>query len=79
MIKTQTFRNIASELQLFPDVDEKGSSIFVIDALFLRIISLQKAAEFMDMEAAMFIKLLDLMGLEFSYLTEEDISIEKTW
>ena len=79
MVNTQVFRNIASEIQLFPDVDQKENFIFVIGALFSRLISLQKAAEIMDMEPDMFVKLLDLMGLEFSYLSEEDIPPERTW
>lgn len=79
MVKTQVFRNIASEIQLFPDLDQKENFIFVIGALFSRLISLQKAAEIMDMEPDMFVKLLDLMGLEFSYLSEEDISSERKW
>ena len=79
MVKTQVFRNIASEIQLFPDVDQKENFIFVIGSLFSRLISLQKAAEIMDMEPDMFVKLLDLMGLEFSYLSEEDIPTERTW
>lgn len=79
MVKTQVFRNIASEIRLFPNLDQKENFIFVIGALFSRLISLQKAAEIMDMEPDMFVKLLDLMGLEFSYLSEEDISSERKW
>ena len=42
-------------------------------------ISLQKAAEVMGMEVDGFLKTLDLLGLEFSYLTDEDVAIEKSW
>ena len=31
----------------------------------------------MEIEPDMFLKILDLMGIEFSYLSNEDISIEQ--
>jgi predicted HTH domain antitoxin len=74
---SEVFKNIASEIQFFPNIEQKEQFLFILRALFSRIISLQKAAEIMEMEPDMFIKLLDSMGLEFSYLSEEDISIEK--
>lgn len=79
MVKTQIFRDIASEIQLFRDIDQKETFVFVVGALFSRLISLQKASEIMEMESDMLLKLLDLMGLQFSYLSEEDIPVEKEW
>ncbi len=79
MVKTQIFRDIASEIQLFRDIDQKENFVFVVGALFSRLISLQKASEIMEMESDMFLELLDLMGLRFSYLAEEDIPLEKEW
>ena len=79
MVRSEVLKNIASEIQLFPNVEQKEQFLFILGALFSRIISLQKAAEIMEMEPDMFLKLLDLMGLEFSYLSEEDISIEREW
>ncbi|MEH2175956.1 hypothetical protein [Nostoc sp.] len=40
---------------------------------------MKKAAEIMEIEPDVFLQLLDLMGLEFSYLTKQDIAIEKDW
>lgn len=79
MTSKEELRSIASEIQLFNNIEQKETFLFVIVALFSRVISLKKAAELMEIELDVFIELLDLMGLEFSYLTEEDIAIEKDW
>jgi predicted HTH domain antitoxin len=73
---TQT---IASEVQLFQTLDQKENLLFLIGALLARVISLKKASEIMQLEPSEFLKILDLMGIEFSYLSEEDIEIEKSW
>ncbi|MHC5596514.1 MAG: hypothetical protein ACYTXC_11270 [Nostoc sp.] len=79
MTSKEELRSVASEIPLFNNIEQKETFLFVIGALFSRIISLKKAAEIMEMEPDVFVKLLDLMGLEFSYLTEQDIAIEKDW
>lgn len=68
---------IASEVQLFQSVDEKENFLFLIGALVARVISLRKAAEVMQLQPAEFLKILDLMGIEFSYLADEDVALEK--
>jgi hypothetical protein len=78
-INTEIFKDIASEIQIFQDVEQKESFLFVLGALAARIISLKKAAEVMDVEPEFFLKLLDLIGFEYSFLSEEDVSIEKSW
>ncbi|GAB4187827.1 MAG: hypothetical protein Fur006_27940 [Coleofasciculaceae cyanobacterium] len=75
----EILRRVASEIQLFNDIEQKETFLFVLGALFSRIISLKKAAEIMEMEPETFLELLELMGLEFSYLTPQDIAIEKNW
>jgi len=77
MLKVQTFRQIALEIPIFREIDQKENFIFVIGALFARLISVRKASEIMDMEPEIFLKLLDVMGLDFSYLAEDDIALEK--
>ncbi|MDZ8225236.1 hypothetical protein [Nostoc sp. ChiVER01] len=79
MTSKEELRSVASEITLFNNIEEKETFLFVIGALFSRVITLKKAAEMMEIEPDVFLKLLDLMGLEFSYLTEEDIAIEKDW
>jgi predicted HTH domain antitoxin len=79
MESTQVFRNIAAEIQLFPDLEQKQNFVFVVGALVVRAISLQKAAEIMNLKTDVFLQILDLMGLEFSYLSEEDVLRERSW
>lgn len=74
-----TFKEIASEVQLFHNIEQKERFIFVVGALVSRLISLYKAAEIMEMETEILLNILDLMGIDFSYLTVEDITIEKKW
>ncbi len=70
---------IASEVQLFQSVQQKENFLFLLGALLARVISLKKAAEVMQLEPAEFLKILDLMEIEFSYLSEEDVAMEKSW
>ncbi|MDD1474602.1 UPF0175 family protein [Dolichospermum sp. ST_sed4] len=74
-----TFQEIASQVQLFQSLEQKETFIFIIGALTSRLISLHKAAEIMEMDTEVFLKILELMGIDFSYLTVEDIALEKTW
>ncbi|NES00510.1 MAG: hypothetical protein F6J86_43145 [Symploca sp. SIO1B1] len=73
---TQT---IASEVQIFQSLEQKENFLFVIGALLARVISLKKAAEVMQLKTTELLKILELMGIEFSYLSEEDVALEKSW
>ena len=73
------FKKIAAEIKLFLKIEQKQRFLFAIGALAVRAISLQKAAEIMELETDFFLQLLDLIGIEFSYLSEEDVSIENNW
>lgn len=79
MTNKEVLRSVASEIQLFNDIEQKETFLFVLGALFSRVISLKKAAELMDVEPDTFISILDLMGLEFSYLSPQDVLLEKNW
>lgn len=79
MMNRTITETIAAELQIFQTVNQKENFLFVIGALLTKVISLQKAAEVMEMEPEMILQLLELMGIEFSYLSEDDISIERNW
>ena len=69
-------KKIAAELHIFRTLEEKETFIFLIGALMTRLISLAKAAEIMGMEREAFGDILDLMKIEYSYLTEMDIPVE---
>ena len=79
MLDARIFQNIALEIPIFQKIEQKETFVFLIGALFVRLISLRKASEMMDMEPEMFLKLLEIMGLDFSYLTEDDVALEKGW
>jgi predicted HTH domain antitoxin len=51
----------------------------IVGALVLRIISLRKAAEILDMDEHALLKILDSIGYPFSYLESEDIAREMEW
>lgn len=78
-MNTPQTRKIASEVPIFQAIEQKEDFLFVLGALFARVISLQKAAEVMGMEVDSFLKTLDLLGLEFSYLTDDDVAVEQSW
>lgn len=79
MSKKELFSEIASSVKLFQNIEQKESFLFVLGALVSRLISLKKAAEIMEMEPEVFLQLLDLMGIEFSYLSPEDVALERNW
>jgi len=79
MTSKEVIRSVAAEIQLFNDIEQKETFLFVVGALLSRVISLKKAAEIMEIEPDVFLEILDLMGLEFSYLTLQDVTQEKNW
>nr|WP_292803295.1 hypothetical protein [Nostoc sp. NMS7] len=79
MMNQELTQAIASEVQLFHSIEQKENFLFLLGALLAKVISLQKAAEVMQLEPAEFLKILDLMGIEFSYISEEDVALEKSW
>ena len=45
MTSNEVLRSLASEIQLFNDIEQKQTFLFVLGALFSRFISLKKAAK----------------------------------
>lgn len=79
MTSKEVLRSVAAQIHLFNGIEQKETFLFVLGALLSRVISLKKAAEIMEIEPDVFLELLNLMGLEFSYLTLEDVALEKNW
>lgn len=79
MLNREGLQDIAANVQIFSDVEQKERFLFVLGALVARVISLKKAAEVMELEVSVLLQLLEMMNIDFSYLTDEDIEIEKTW
>jgi hypothetical protein len=79
MTHPATFQQVAAQLQVFKEIERKEQFLFILGALVARLISLHKAAEMMELDPDFLLSLLDLMGIEFSYLAEEDIELERHW
>ncbi|NES92831.1 MULTISPECIES: hypothetical protein [Okeania] len=72
-------KNIAAALPIFVEPEQKEKFLFVLGALMTRLISLRKGAEIMGIDAEELLQILDLLGIEFSYLSSEDIEQEQRW
>jgi predicted HTH domain antitoxin len=79
MVNREALQEIAANVQIFPDIEQKERFLFVVGALVSRIISLKKASEIMEIETEILLQLLELMDIEFSYLSSEDIVLERSW
>ena len=79
MNSTISLQNIAVSLPVFTEVEQKERFLFVLGALTARVISLRKAAEVMNLDEGGLLQILDLLGIEFSYLEDQDIQREKDW
>jgi hypothetical protein len=79
MTSTIALQNIAVSLPVFTELEQKERFLFVLGALTARMISLRKAAEVMNLDEAELLQILDLLGIDFSYLKDEDIQREKNW
>ena len=68
---------VIEKFPLFEKYEEKEKFFMVVGMLFTRQITLAKAAEVLEMARDDFSRVLKLMGLEYSYLSEEEIEEEK--
>ncbi|GGA22773.1 hypothetical protein [Okeania sp. KiyG1] len=79
MTSTVDFKDIAASLPVFLETEQKEKILFVIGALMTRLISLKKGAEIMGIDSEELLHTLDLLGIEFSYLSLEDVEQERKW
>jgi len=75
IMEVASLRAIADERS----TEEREKLLGVVGALVLRRISLDKASEIMGMRREAFLGLLEALGIEYSYLEERDVEIERTW
>lgn len=78
-MQVSPLKEIARDLPFFKTLDDREKLLGVVGALVLRRISLSKASEIMGMEKERFLGLLDAMRLEYSYLEDQDIDVERKW
>lgn len=78
-MQLETLKPILDAFPLFSTIEEKEKFLVLVTALNLRIVSLTKAAEIMEMSQDRFLGLLDAMNIDYSFLDENDIDIERSW
>lgn len=79
MASSQTLSYISNKVPFFRKEEKKRVFLEIIGALVLRIISLRKAAEILDMDEEVLLEILESIEYPFSYLETEDIVREKEW
>ena len=79
MTTLQILSPISNKVPFFREEEKKRVFLGIVGALVLRIISLRKAAEILDMDEHALLKILDSIGYPFSYLESEDIAREMEW
>ena len=70
---------IVEAVPLFRNVEDKEKFLIVVSALKLRLVSLAKASEVMNMTKTGFLELLESLDIDYSYLAENDIEVENIW
>jgi len=77
-MQVNVLKSIVSEVPLFTKMEDKEKLLIVVSALNFRLVSLDKASEIMEMTKTGFLELLEALGIDYSYLSENDIEMEKT-
>lgn len=78
-MQNHSIQELADDLPFFRSIEQRERLLTVIGALVLRRISIKKACEALEMEKDALLGILDAAGMEYSYLEERDIEIEKQW
>ena len=78
-MQIDVLKPIVEAVPLFRNIEDKEKFLIVVSALKLRLMSLAKASEIMHMTKTGFLELLESLDIDYSYLSETDIEVEKTW
>jgi len=78
-MQIDVLKPIVEAVPLFSNIEDKEKLLVVVSALKLKLLSLAKASEIMKMTKTGFLELLEALDVDYSYLTEKDIEMEKTW
>ncbi|AMM53571.1 hypothetical protein [Pyrococcus kukulkanii] len=73
----QEIEKVVWEFPLFKTYEEKEKFFKVLGLLVSHQITFEKAAEFLKLDAEKLAFLLDLLGVEYSFLDEEEAKLEK--
>lgn len=72
-------QGIIDKVPLFKEKEKKELFLSIVGALSLRVISLRKAAELLELNEKSLLEMLESVGVSYSYLQKDDISIERNW
>lgn len=64
-------------ISFFKTTEEKEKFLTVLGAIVARVISLKKGSELLGIDSSTLLNILDSMEINFTFLEEEDIEIEK--
>jgi len=78
-MQTDVLEPIVEAVPLFRNIEEKKKFLILVSALKLRLASLEKASEIMNMTKTGLLELLQSLDIDYSYLSENDIETEKNW
>ena len=78
-MQIDVLKPIVEAVPLFSNIEDKEKLLVVVSALKLRLLSLAKASEIMNMTKTGFLELLEALDIDYSYLSENDIEMEKAW
>ena len=78
-MQIDSLKPIFDSFPLFKTVEEREKFLVIISALQLRLVSLAKASEIMNMSQDRFLGMLDALNIEYSYLSDDDVDIERSW
>ena len=78
-MQIDVLKPIVKAVPLFSNIEDKEKLLVVVSALKLRLLSLAKASEIMNMTKTGFLELLVALDIDYSYLSENDIEMEKAW
>jgi len=78
-MQIDVLKPIVEAVPLFRDIKDKEKFLIVVSALKLSLVSLAKASEILHMTKTGFLELLEAVDIDYSYLSENDIEMEKTW
>lgn len=71
--------DLVKQVPFFDNNETKEQFLIIIGALNMRLISLRKASEIINITEDTLLKMINSLGIDFSYLDKDDISIEKEW
>lgn len=72
-------QDIIQKVPLFQEKEKKELFLSIVGALSLRVISLRKGAELLELTEKSLLEMLESVGVSYSYLQKDDVSIERNW